>query len=158
MSPMAVAPSIFILRLAASLNTKTQTPTPQAVGVRDQNKGMKIKVTVVTDEEQTVVESNKMAFGQAPLITSAQRVFCCFSHPAGRKSRWPVQNSPQDMLPETGSSLPLIGLLGNPGTCYVSRARHRAADLRSAVMPRHLPVRQESGGTGLLSKLVQTEY
>ena len=110
---MAVAPSIFILRLAASLNTETQTPTAQVVGVRDLKKGMKIKATVVTDEEHTIVESNKMALGQAPQITVPPTTgVLLFLTPSESQVTLASAEQPADMLPETGSSLPLTWLLG----------------------------------------------
>ena len=37
-------------------------------------KGMKIKATIVTDEEHTIVEQTKVAFGQAPQITMPREV------------------------------------------------------------------------------------
>jgi LPXTG-motif cell wall-anchored protein len=81
--------------------------------VFDLKKGMKIKATVVTDDEHTVIEQSKFAFGKAPAPATPREVgvllFLAPSHP------YPTLASaeqPADMLPETGTSLPLIGLLG----------------------------------------------
>jgi sortase A len=79
----------------------------------DLRKGMKIKATVVSDEEHTIVESNKVASGQAPRIVATPREIgiLLFSVPQP-----PVMladaGKPAETLPETGSSLPFIGLLG----------------------------------------------
>ena len=81
--------------------------------VFDLKKGMKIKATIVTDEEHTVVESNKVAFGQAPPITMPPATgVLLFLIPSEPQVTLASAEVPADTLPETGSPLPLIGLLG----------------------------------------------
>jgi sortase A len=79
----------------------------------DLKKGMKIKATIVSDEEHTIVESNKVASGQAPRIVATPREIglLLFSAP-----RPPVlladAGKAAETLPDTGSTLPMVGLLG----------------------------------------------
>jgi sortase A len=81
--------------------------------VFDLRKGMKIKATVVTDEEHTVMEQTKFAYGQAPKIVTPSEVgvllFFPVQHPQATLAS---AEAPAEMLPETGSALPLIGLVG----------------------------------------------
>jgi LPXTG-motif cell wall-anchored protein len=81
--------------------------------VFDLRKGMKVKATIVTDEEHTIVESNKLAFGQAPQIaTPSATGVLLFLIPSQPQVTLASAEQPADMLPETGSSLPLVGLMG----------------------------------------------
>jgi sortase A len=81
--------------------------------VFDLRKGMKIKATIVTDEEHTIVESNKVAFGQAPQITMPRTTgVLLFLTPSEPQVTLASAEQPAEMLPETGSSLPLAGLMG----------------------------------------------
>jgi hypothetical protein len=81
--------------------------------VFDLRKGMKIKATVVTDEEHTLVESNKVAFGQAPRITMpATTGVLLFLTPNEPQVTLASAEQTADMLPETGSFHPLVGLVG----------------------------------------------
>jgi sortase A len=80
--------------------------------VFDLRKGMKIKATIVTDDEHTVVESSKLAFGQAPPLTPPEFGVLLFLAPSQPQVRLASAEEPVDMLPETGSSLPLVGLMG----------------------------------------------
>ncbi|MGB9196291.1 MAG: LPXTG cell wall anchor domain-containing protein, partial [Terriglobales bacterium] len=76
-------------------------------------KGMKIKATIVTDEEHTIVESNKVALGQAPQITMPRATgVLLFLTPSQPQVTLASAEQPAEVLPETGSSLPLMGLLG----------------------------------------------
>jgi hypothetical protein len=79
----------------------------------DLKKGMKVRATVITDEEKTVVEQTKMAYGQAPQIATPPEVgSLLFLIPSEPRVTLASAEQPAGMLPETGSSLPLIGLLG----------------------------------------------
>jgi hypothetical protein len=84
--------------------------------VFDLRKGMKIKATIVTDEEHAVVEQSKMAYGNAPQINTPREVgVLLFLAPAQPEVSLASAEQPAGMLPATGSSLPLIGLLGTLG-------------------------------------------
>ena len=81
--------------------------------VFDLKKGMKIKATVVTDDEHTVIEQSKFAFGQAPPLAMPREVgVLLFLAPSSLQPTLASAEQPADMLPETGTSLPLMGLLG----------------------------------------------
>ncbi len=81
--------------------------------VFDLRKGMKIKATIITDQEHTIVENKKVAFGQAPQIALPHTTgVLLFLTPSQPQVTLASAEQPADTLPETGSSLPLIGLLG----------------------------------------------
>ena len=81
--------------------------------VFDLRKGMKIKATIVTDEEHTVVESDKVALGQTPQITMPRATgVLLFLTPRQPQVTLASAEQPAEMLPKTGSSLPLVGLMG----------------------------------------------
>jgi hypothetical protein len=76
-------------------------------------KGMKLKATIVSDDEHTVIEQSKSAVGQAPPPATPPEVGVLLffeSRPV------PVTlagvEEPASVLPTTGTILPLIGLLG----------------------------------------------
>jgi len=73
---------------------------------------MKIKATIVTDDEHTVIEQNKFAFGQAPPATPREVGVLLFLAPTQPQVTLASAEQPAEMLPETGSSLPLVGLMG----------------------------------------------
>jgi hypothetical protein len=115
------APNTVILTLPGNKNQRFNIPSDAKFTIDgrektafDLRKGMKIKATVVTDEEHCVIESNKLAYGQAPTIITPQRevgvlLFMTSSQPQVTLAS---ADQPAAMLPETGSSLPLFGLLG----------------------------------------------
>jgi hypothetical protein len=113
------APNSVILTLPDNKNQRFNIPSDAKFTIDgrdktafDLRKGMKIKATIVTDEEHTVVESNKLAFGQAPRITTPPQVgILLFQMPSPPQVTLASAEQPE-MLPETGSSLPLLGLLG----------------------------------------------
>lgn len=113
------APSTVILTLPGNKNQVYTVPSHakfiiegEEKTVFDLRKGMKIKATVVTDEEQTVVEQTKLASGQAPPVKIPQLGVLLF-HPSSQPQLTLASTEqPPAMLPETGSSLPLAGLLG----------------------------------------------
>lgn len=81
--------------------------------VFDLRKGMKIKATIVTDDEHTVIERNKVAYGQAPPpATPREAGVLLFFVPTYAQPTLASAEQPADVLPETGSSLPLLALLG----------------------------------------------
>jgi sortase A len=114
------APNSVILTLPDNKNQRFNIPSDAKFTIEgrektafDLRKGMKIKATVITDEEQTVVESNKLAFGQAPRIAMPQQVgVLLFVTPTPAPVTVAGAEQPAALLPETGSSLPLLGLLG----------------------------------------------
>jgi hypothetical protein len=89
------------------------------VTVFDLRKGMTLEATIVTDDTHTVIEQAKSVVGEAPAPTLPQEMgVLLFFHPSTR----PAPISPVMMasaaepapasLPETGTRLPLMGLLG----------------------------------------------
>ncbi|HEX4077154.1 MAG TPA: hypothetical protein VHX49_17270 [Candidatus Acidoferrales bacterium] len=88
--------------------------------VYDIRKGMTLEATTITDDTQTVVERNESVVGYAPaspatprevgilLIVPRAQVVAADSSPVMVAS----DEQPASTLPATGSSLPLIGLLG----------------------------------------------
>ena len=116
----ANAPKSLILTLPDDKNQVFNVPNDakftidgKEKTVFDLKKGMKIKATIVTDEEHTIVESNKVALGQAPQITMPRATgVLLFLTPSQPQVTLASAEQPAEVLPETGSSLPLMGLLG----------------------------------------------
>ena len=73
---------------------------------------VKIKATIVTDDEHAVVEQSKFAFGQEPSQTPREVGVLLFLAPTQPQVTLASAEQPAEMLPETGSSLPLVGLMG----------------------------------------------
>ena len=117
------APKSLILTLPDNKNQVFNVPNDakftidgKEKTVFDLRKGMKVKATIVTDEEHTVVESNKVAFGQAPQITMPSTTgVVLFLIPREPQVTLASAEQPAELLPETGSSLPLVGLVGTLG-------------------------------------------
>lgn len=114
------APKSVILTLPDNQNQIFQVPSHarftidgKEKTVFDLKRGMKIKATIVTDEEHTVVEQTRAAYGQTPPIAARPLDFglLLFAVPQPQPTLAGAEQ-PEAMLPETGSSLPLIGLLG----------------------------------------------
>ena len=81
--------------------------------VFDLKKGMKIKATIATDDQHTVIEQSKFAFGQAPPVLTPREVgVLLFLTPSRPQVTLASAEQPAETLPETGSLLPLMGLLG----------------------------------------------
>jgi len=78
-------------------------------------KGMKVQATVITDAPETVLESNKHVVAQAPpspeLPLRVGTLLILTPEPTEPTTLASAEQIPQE-LPKTGSSLPLIGLLG----------------------------------------------
>jgi sortase A len=117
------APSSLILTLPDNKNQVFNVPNHakftidgKEKTVFDLKKGMKINATIVTDEEHTVIEQTKLAYGEAPQISMPREVgvllFLPLQHPEPTLAS---AEQPAGMLPETGSPLSLIGLLGTLG-------------------------------------------
>lgn len=103
--------------------TFTINDTPQTVF--ELRKGMLLKATIVTDETKTVIESTKhVGAKEPPAPVIPQEVGTLLIEEAmpeaeETKPEAPVTTAKEDLpeaLPETGSSLPLIGLLGTFAT------------------------------------------
>jgi hypothetical protein len=79
--------------------------------VFDLKKGMRVKATIVTDDEHTVIEQTKFAFGKAPATPREDGVLL-FLQPTQPDTTLASAEQPAGMLPETATSLPLVGLAG----------------------------------------------
>jgi len=79
-------------------------------------KGMRFKATIVTDDEHTVVAQNKSIVGEAPKPATPQLMgVLLFLRPEPLEpsgATVTVVHRPSASLPETGTLLPLVGLLG----------------------------------------------
>jgi sortase A len=114
------APKSLILTLPDNTNQIFKVPSDakftidgREKTVFDLKKGMKIKATVVTDDEHTVIEQSKLAFGQAPPITPREVGVLLFLTPTQPQVTLASAEEPADALPATGTLLPLAGLLGS---------------------------------------------
>jgi LPXTG-motif cell wall-anchored protein len=113
------APKSVILTLPDNTNQVYNVPNHAKFVIEgrqktvfDLRKGMKIKATIVTDDEHTVVEQSKFAFGQAPSRTPREVGVLLFLAPTQSQVTLASAEQPAEMLPETGSPLPLVGLMG----------------------------------------------
>src|ERR1700689_3999640 len=113
------APKSLILTLPDNTNQVYNIPNHAKFVIEgrqktvfDLRKGMKIKATIVTDDEHTVVEQSKFAFGQAPSQTPREVGVLLFFAPTQPQVTLASAEQPAEMLPETGSPLPLVGLMG----------------------------------------------
>jgi hypothetical protein len=78
-------------------------------------KGMKFEATIVTDEPQTVVEYSKSNVGQAPAPPTPLQVGVLLiqrASPVTQEVASNVTAEHADTLPNTASSVPMMGLLG----------------------------------------------
>ena len=113
-------PNSVILSLPDNKNQRFDIPSNATFTIDghektafDLRKGMKIKATIVTDEEHTIVENNKFAYGEAPQITTPRQVgVLLFLAPQQPQVTLASAEQPAETLPETGSPLPLLGLMG----------------------------------------------
>jgi hypothetical protein len=113
------APKSVILTLPDNTNQVFNVPSHATFNIDgrdktvfDLKKGMKIKATVVTDDEHTVIEHSKFAFGQAPPATPREVGVLLFLAPAQPEVTLASAEEPGDVLPKTGTLLPWAGLLG----------------------------------------------
>ena len=105
------APTSLILSLPDNKNQIFDVPShakftidSKEKTVFDLRKGMKIKATVVTDEEYTVVEQTKLAYGQAQPISMPREVGMLLFLPAQHpEPTLASAEQPARTLPETGS-------------------------------------------------------
>ena len=113
------APGSVILSLPDNTNQKFNVPNDAKFTIDghektvfDLRKGMRIKATVVTDDEHTVIEQSKFAFGQAPPATPREVGVLLFLAPTQPQVTLASAEEPAAVLPKTGTLLPWIGLLG----------------------------------------------
>ena len=113
------APKSVILTLPDNTNQVFNVPSHakftidgREKTVFDLKKGMKIKATIVTDDEHTVVEQSKFAFGQAPPATPREVGVLLFLAPTQPQLTLASADEPAGVLPATGTLLPWAGLLG----------------------------------------------
>lgn len=121
------APASVIVTLPDNSNQIFRVPSDakftvngQPKTVHDLRKGMKFEATIVTDDTHTVVSQNKTVVGQGP-APPLPRLVGVMLFPATRELQpapTPVSSVTTEhawaeaRLPQTGSSLPLIGMLG----------------------------------------------
>jgi|GEM_PF-154737 sortase A len=112
------APKSVILTLPDNTNQVFNVPNHASFNIDGKNKtvfdlkkGMKIKATVVTDDEHTVLERNKFAFGKAPAPATPREVGVLLFLAPKPEVTLASAEQPSE-LPETGSPLPLLGLMG----------------------------------------------
>jgi len=118
------APKSVIISLPDGTNQNYNIPSHAEFTINGKSKtafelkkGMKLEATIVTEEPGTVVERTKVAVGQAPVATPQLVGVLLIQQP-----RVPVESTtniaaehvdlPAAMLPNTGSMVPLAGLLG----------------------------------------------
>jgi sortase A len=114
------APKTVILTLPDNKNHVFSVPSHATFTIDgkektvfDLRKGMTIKATIVTDEEHTIVESNVAHYGEAPKVTMPTSVgVLLFAAPSQPEVTLASADELPERLPETGSSLPWLGLLG----------------------------------------------
>ena len=114
------SPTSLILNLPDNTNQTFKVPDHATFTINgeqktvfDLRKGMKIKATIVSDEEKSVVEQAKFAYGKAPQIATPQEVgVLLFVTPREPQATLASVEEPAELLPATGSSLPFIALLG----------------------------------------------
>ena len=113
-------PTSLILNLPDNTNPTFKVPDHATFTINgeqktvfDLRKGMKIKATIVSDEEQSVVEQAKLAYGKAPQVATPQEVgVLLFVTPRQPQATLASVEEPAELLPATGSSLPFIALIG----------------------------------------------
>jgi LPXTG-motif cell wall-anchored protein len=104
--------------------------------VFDLKKGMTFEATIVTDSQETVMSQNKSATGIAPAPRTVPVLgVLLFQRPAPEVTAAPVEEAnaeaPAGSLPETGSEMPLMGLLGGlalAGSFGLRAARQKVTD------------------------------
>jgi LPXTG-motif cell wall-anchored protein len=125
------APNNVILTLPDNTNQAYTIPSHAKITLNgkkatafDLRKGMMLEARIVTDEPQTVVTQSKSVIGQAPAPATPPMVGVLLIQPL-RLSAVPASTSAETQapvtvaseespaaLPKTGSSVPLVGLLG----------------------------------------------
>jgi hypothetical protein len=117
-------PGNVILRLPDNTHQSYKIPNDAKITLEgksktvfDLRKGMNIEATIVTDDTHTVIERNKLVVGQAPPPPATPRVMgmLVITRPAPELATFAAAEEPASTLPETGTTLPLMGLLGGLG-------------------------------------------
>jgi LPXTG cell wall anchor motif len=113
-------PNFVILRLPDNTNQMYTIPNHAKFTINGQEKtafdlrkGMNITATIVTDEEHTVIDRSKFAFGQAPKPETPREVgVLLFRVPQQPETTLASAETPADELPSTGTRMPLVGFVG----------------------------------------------
>lgn len=118
------APGSLILTLPDGTNQPYKVPSHakftingQKKTVFDLKKGMKLEATIITDEPQTVVEHSKSTVGLGPATATPPLLGVLLIEKAAPAAQEVEEASSVtayhvDTLPNTGTNLPLVGLLG----------------------------------------------
>jgi hypothetical protein len=115
------APGSVIVRLPDGTNHLYKVPSHATFTVNgekktvfDLRKNMMFEATIVTDEPQSVVEYSKSNVGQAPKPATPPLLGVLLIQKAAPMEEVASNVTAEhvDSLPETGSSLPLVGVLG----------------------------------------------
>lgn len=137
------APGSVILSLPDNTHHRYQVPPHATFKINGEDKtvfelrkGMKLEATIVTDSTESVVSSNKATKGEAPVLalpTLADVMLIQLPSYTPTVTHEPLAvasaEEPAAVLPETASSLPLVGLLGGLGIAAsvgIGVARKRA--------------------------------
>jgi|SRR5579872_6470685 len=114
-------PNSVILTLPDGTNQRYTVPNHakfngKAKSVFDLKKGMTLEATIITDDEHTVMEQTKSTAGVMPPPATPQEVGTLLIYRPYERLQVPVLSASAETaeatLPETGSSLPLMGLAG----------------------------------------------
>jgi hypothetical protein len=133
------APHSIILRLPDNRNHVFSVPDHaqftihgQPKTVFDLRKGMNVEATVITDSEEKVISTNKSVVAEIPSPATPREVGVLLIMQPQQASIVPAsEEQPTEtaqLLPETASSLPLIGLLGSMAlatSCGLAMIRRR---------------------------------
>lgn len=118
------APSSVILTLPDRTHHMYKVPSHakfkingQDKTVFDLRKGMNLEATIITDSPETMVASDKTTRGQAPALAMPTFAGVLLIEPKSPSSAQPPTTiasveTPPAVLPETASTLPLMGMLG----------------------------------------------
>jgi LPXTG-motif cell wall-anchored protein len=120
------APGSVILSLPDGTNHMYKVPAHAKFKINGQDKtvfqlkkGMAMEATIVTDSTETVVAANKSTTGQAPAPALPLLAGVLLIQPSNASAPDTTTvasaEQPPAILPETGSLLPLAGLLGMLG-------------------------------------------
>jgi LPXTG-motif cell wall-anchored protein len=122
-----ISPSSIIVSLPDNSNQVFRMPSDAKFSINGEprhahelRKGMKFEATIVTDDTQSVVSQNRTVVGQAPPppLPRLAGVLLFAPAPALQPQPSPVATVTAEhawaeaRLPQTGSSLPLLGILG----------------------------------------------
>jgi hypothetical protein len=128
-------PSTVIMRLPDNTNQMYTIPSHAKFVINGQEKtafdlrkGMNVSATIVTDEEHTVIDRSKFAFGEAPRPATPREVGVLLFRVAQQPEvTLASAEPPADELPSTGTKMPLVGIVGvfSIGTALTLRTARR---------------------------------